>query len=72
MRELERIDRILEQVKTEWIKNQDNRFFQLLYKLQFDYANENNGRGKVDNGNGQVGYDNFYLEDADLEEFLKK
>lgn len=73
MRELERIDRILAQIKTEWENHQDVRFFQFLYKLQHDFANHNNGRGKIEGKEeGQVGYDNYYLEDDELEDFLKE
>ncbi|MFT6502563.1 MAG: hypothetical protein ACJASQ_002690 [Crocinitomicaceae bacterium] len=71
MREAERIDRILSQLKKEWEKHQDVRLFQLLFKLQYDYANNNEGQGKVDGENGQVSFDNYSLEDDELEEFLK-
>ena len=72
MRERERIDRILTQLKTEWEKHPDARFFQLLFKLQYDYANQHNGTGRVDAENeGRVGFDNYDLEDDELEKFLK-
>ncbi|GAB5418846.1 MAG: hypothetical protein Crog4KO_01730 [Crocinitomicaceae bacterium] len=72
MREFDRIERILDQIKMEWEKHQDLRLFQLLYKLQFDYANSNNGRGKIEGKEGKIGFDNFYWEDDELEEFLKE
>ena len=72
MRERERIDRILTQLNAEWEKHQDVRFFQLLFKLQYDYANQHNGSGRVeDEKTGGLGFDNYYLEDDELEKFLK-
>lgn len=71
MRERERIDRILGQLKSEWEKHPDARFFQLLFKLQYDYANQNNGAGRVeDEKMGGLGFDNYDLEDDKLEKFL--
>ena len=45
MREVERIDRILSLLKKEWEKHQGVSLVQLLFKLQYDYANSNEGQG---------------------------
>ena len=55
MRDLNRIDRILEMIKENWLRNPDQRFFQFCI---------NNGLMKDDN-------EYWNIEDDDVEEQLK-
>ena len=62
MQDEKRIERIMYKLGKLWVKNKDQRFFQLL----FNYT-QLGTRDKV----GTV-RDPFYYSDADLEKFLDK
>jgi len=76
MRDPKRIQEILELVNQLWEKDQDMRFFQLIYNLQKRFSQQNDGRGQVveQEGHGlpRIGYDLFGTEDDELIEFLKE
>jgi len=77
MREIERIDRILDLIKELWMLDPDLRFLQMMWNLQAGYSRDNNGEGLIEyevleNG---VPYkyqysDLFHLEDDKLEKYL--
>ena len=75
MRPPERIDEILELIEKIWKKNPDMRFMQLLYILQMECAESQDGRGKVieteQDGFQKVGFDLFHLEDDLLKKVLE-
>ena len=75
MRPPERIDEILEHIGQIWKKSPDLRFMQLLYILQSDCSELQDGRGKVvekqEDGFERVGYDLFHFEDKAFLKFLK-
>ncbi len=76
MRNPERIDKMLELIKARWLQSPDMRLFQLLHVLQASYSEANNNVGKVESsdkdGNKQVTYDFFCVEDDQILEFLKR
>lgn len=76
MRAPERIDDILELIGGIWKKNPDMRFMQLLYILQMDCAESQNGWGKViekdKDGSERVGFDLFHFEDGAFQQILEK
>ena len=75
MRPPERIDEILELIGGIWKKNPDMRFMQLLYILQMECAESQNGRGKVTekdkDGSERVGFDLFNFEDKPFQRILE-
>ncbi len=75
MRDPERIPEILGLINEFWLKYPDLRFNQLIYNLQWDYSQENNGVGhvieKASDGFERTGFDLFNLEDDDFIKFLK-
>jgi len=75
MRDIKRIDRIHELIKTIWDKYPDMRYFQLIYNLQRKYSNNSSNYGKIveriDKDFEKVGYDFFNLEDDDLIKYLE-
>ena len=86
MREFERIERIMELLKTYWQRYPELRFNQLIDGLQWEYVNKiDNSRvstySKVEelvNGNRKIIQmeefkqpDLFYLEDEQFENFLR-
>lgn len=75
MRPPERIDEILELIRQIWKKNPDMRFMQLLYILQMECAESQNGWGKViekeEDGSQRVGYDLFGFEDVAFQKLLE-
>ena len=76
MRPPERIDEILETIERIWKKNPDMRFMQLLYILQMECAESQNGWGKVTerdkDGSERVGFDLFHFEDKTFQKLLEK
>ncbi len=71
MREPERIERIIKKLQNLWNKYPDQRFLQLIFNLQEEYALYNDDFGLVGDAiNGPRAYDHFYLEDTDFENFL--
>ena len=70
-----RIDEILNLVGRIWKANPDFRFYQLIYILQTEYSEKNNGLGKVVSpvidGFAQTGYDFFNLEDDEIIQCLQ-
>ena len=75
MRPPERIDEILELIEKIWRKNQDMRFMQLMYILQMECAESQDGYGKIvqkdKDGSERVGYDLFHFEDDRFKSFLE-
>lgn len=75
MRPPERIDQILEIIGVIWKKNPDMRFMQLLYILQMECAESQNGWGKVtekdDDGSERIGFDLFTFEDSAFQKLLE-
>ena len=75
MRPPERIDEILELIGGIWKKNPDMRFMQLLYILQMECAESQDGWGKVierdKDGSERVGFDLFNFEDKALQKLLE-
>lgn len=67
MRDPERIQELLGLVKQIWLKDPDLRFNQLLYILQRDYSDKNNGVGEVKEIKAddftRIGFDFFNVED---------
>ncbi len=74
MRDPERIPELLELVKQIWLRDPDLRFNQLIYNLQYDYSQKNDGLGQVKEVEGdgftRVGFDLFNLEDSSFIEYL--
>ncbi|AIF42144.1 ankyrin repeat domain-containing protein [Virgibacillus sp. SK37] len=78
-RDTKRIERIMYLLHSIWESNSDMRFFQLMDTLQHKYSFENNEFGKregveVDSKGCKMPIsfiDLFYLEDDNLEEFLR-
>lgn len=75
MRDPERIDEILELIGRIWKNHPDLRFQQLMYILQSEYSEMNNGMGKVESeevdGFKKTGYDLFNLEDDKFLQYLQ-
>lgn len=75
-RDPNRIPEILALLSCLWQKNQDIRFFQMIFNLQSQYSSQNNDfgkvKGKTNNGIEKHAFDFFYLEDDELIKFLKK
>jgi uncharacterized protein YihD (DUF1040 family) len=75
MRDPERINELLSLVKSIWEKEPDLRFNQLIYNLQYDYSQKNNGVGQVKevetDGFVRTGFDFFNLEDNQFIEYLR-
>jgi len=76
MRDLNRIEEVMDLINHIWLKDPDIRFNQLIYILQSGYSASNNGIGKVTeqetDGFSRVGYDLFNLEDDSFIEYLRK
>ena len=76
MRDPKRIPEILDLLKQLWEKDQDLRFFQMIYTLQYEYSNQNNNIGKIEIkeelGYSSVGFDFFSVEDEQLIKLLKE
>ena len=76
MRDPARIDEILGSIGKIWKLHPDFRFFQLLYILQNEYSEANNGLGKVESigkdGFKKIGFDLFNVEDQLFQEYLEK
>jgi hypothetical protein len=85
MRELERIERILDLLKQIWIKQPDSRLMQMMSNISWNYSAANNDAGKEyayskwETPKGDVIFnkdvaivDLFYLEDDKLEKFLQE
>jgi len=75
MRDPARIPEILNLINQYWLKHPDLRFNQLIYNLQYDFSEVNNGAGKIieraSDGFERVGFDLFNLEDDNFLDFLK-
>jgi hypothetical protein len=84
MREVERIERILDLLKQIWIKQPDSRFMQMMDNISWNYSAANNDYGretaysKWETPKGDVIFnkdfaivDLFHLEDDKLEVFLQ-
>lgn len=82
MREIERIERIVELVKEIWLLNPDLRYTQLIHHLQWRYSKQNDDRGRVKlYEKNETSYgtlytdiytlDLFSVEDSDFEKFLE-
>jgi hypothetical protein len=84
MREVERIGRILNTIRDIWIQQPDTRFLQLITNMTWDYSSKNNDclkeftYSKWETPDGTIVFkkdmanvDGFYVEDTELEEFLK-
>ena len=76
MRPPERIDEILALLGQIWKKSPDMRFMQLLYILQMECAESQDGWGKVtetdSEGSERVGFDLFHFEDRAFQRLLEK
>lgn len=83
MREVERIDRILDLLKQIWNSHPDVRFNQMIDSLSWLYAKENDKHieysySKFEDDKGvyfrkdNANVDLFYVEDDKFEEFLKR
>jgi len=76
MRPIERIDEISDLVNKIWHKLPDMRYMQLIYILQMEYSEKNEGRGKINlvesDGFTKTGYDLFNAEDTNIQAFLKQ
>jgi hypothetical protein len=83
MREIERIERVLDLIKRIWIKQPDSRFMQMMSNLSWNYSAANNDaykeysyskwetpKGIIFNKD-VVNVDCFHLEDDKLEIFLQ-
>jgi len=75
MRNPQRINEMLELIKTIWQREPDMRFFQLLHLLQSEYSQQNKDIGKIEieykKGHKQILFDFFNVEDDKIVEFLK-
>jgi hypothetical protein len=69
LREVGRIDRILDLVKQIWLKYPDQRFNQLISNLSWNYADDNKKGAHFFGDVANV--DLFYVEDDNFEEYLK-
>ena len=67
---------ILHLINKIWERDNDIRFFQLIYILQTKFSEANGNIGKVestvDDEFSQVGYDFFSIEDDAFIQFLKE
>lgn len=77
-RDPDKIKRILHLLHVIWKSNPDMRLFQLIDSLQHEYSSENNDFGmrkgiEIDSkADRLMSYiDLYYLEDEELEEFLR-
>jgi len=74
MRDKARIPEILDLIQEIWNKDQDMRFFQLIFNLQANFSKENKNIGKVEqiepDGFTKVGFNLFNIEDKVLTDFL--
>ncbi|AFG37430.1 hypothetical protein [Spirochaeta africana] len=68
-----RIDRILKLIEKLWEQDVDQRFFQLIYNLQYQYSEQHKGKGKIKDSDdpGMIGFDLFTVEDDVLIHFLE-
>lgn len=75
MRPPERIDEILKLIGEIWKNNPGMRFMQLMYILQMECAESQDGWGKViqkyEDGSERVGFDLFHFEDGSFQKFLE-
>ena len=76
MRDPERIDDVLDLIDQIWRRYPDLRFQQLMFNLQSEYSQQNDGVGRVErveeDGFTKVGYDLFNLEDDVFTQFLRE
>ncbi|MCP3922819.1 MAG: DUF1040 family protein [Desulfobacterales bacterium] len=76
MRDEKRITEILGLIQKIWEKENDMRFFQLIYVLQSKYSKEKGNIGQItfkeNDGYSQIGFDMFGTEDEELIKFLKE
>ena len=74
MRDKARIEEILDLIKSIWEKDQDMRFFQLIYIVQAIFSKENNDAGKIElqnaDGFSAIDFDLFNIEDDMVQDFL--
>jgi hypothetical protein len=84
MRDITRIERILDLLKQIWIKQPDSRFMQMMSNISWNYSAANNDaykeysyskwetpKGNVIFNKDVVNVDCFHLEDDKLEVFLQ-
>ncbi|PSU99910.1 hypothetical protein [Photobacterium kishitanii] len=75
MRDIERIDYLLELLGDIWKDYQDVRFNQLIYLLHSKYIDINGGIGRVESDDGinmpMTGYDLFNIADDKFISFLE-
>jgi len=75
MRPPERIYEILKLIGEIWRRNPDMRFMQIIYILQMECAESQNGWGKVitkdGDGSERVGFDLFNFEDSAFQKLLE-
>jgi len=64
---------LIDLIKKIWLRNPSLRFNQLLYNLQHDYSQKNDGVGQVKekvDGLEHIGFDFFNVEDSFFIEYL--
>jgi hypothetical protein len=75
MRDPERIEKLLSLIEELWLRDPDLRFNQLIYNLQHDYSQKNNGSGQIKeieaDGFTRIGFDLFSIEDNKFMEYLE-
>ena len=76
VKDLERIDEILELLRIMWKTQPELRFGQLIFTLQHEYSQANNEVGKVEiietGCFNKIGFDFYYIEDRPFREFLEQ
>jgi len=75
MRDPERIEEMIRLIKELWLRGPDLRFNQLLYNLQYEFSQLNDGAGQIKeieaDGFTRTGFDLFNIEDNKFMEFLE-
>ena len=75
MRDPARIQELFNLLNQLWLVDPDLRFNQLIYILQSEFSQKNNGDGEIKeiakDGYEKIGYDLFHLEDDKFIDYLK-
>ena len=75
MRDPARIQELFNLLNQLWLVDPDLRFNQLIYILQSEFSQKNNGDGEIKeiakDGHERIGYDLFHLEDDKFIDYLK-